>query len=1595
MTTASSVTVSNGTLDTSSVGNYGITSQRLLTAASSSAILNLNASTITLTSGSTTPVSIASASILNAGTSQINVPLTATPLAFAGGGKTFYNVAFNGIPLTTQSLQITGQNTFNNLSFAASSGTVYRNVTFDANQTINGTFSTTGTAGNRRIFFASANVGIQRDLIINATPSLTDADFRDLRVTGTASPISGTRIGNQTGCSGITFSTPKTVYWNLAAGGNWTATAWAAASGGGVSTDNFPLPQDTAIIENTGLNTSATVTVDINLAIGTLDISSRTTAMTFAFGSTTPTLYGDLKFSTSITVSGTNIITFGGRNTQRITSAGRRIGSNSITIDSPGGVVELTDALDILVSGLTVTNGTFDTKNFNMTAGSIISSNSNVRTINLGSSTVTLTAASGTDFTTTTNLTFNPGTSLIVFSASSTATILVGGGLTFYDVSFTGTASGIAATITGNNTYRNLSFIAPAAVGLPTYIFSGNSTVTGTLTCAGATAVRRLFLRSNTLGTTRTFTVNSLNATDCDFRDITIAGAAAGSSPTRAGDCGGNSGITFPTAKTVYWNLAGSQDWSATAWAPGSGGTPDINNFPLAQDTAVFDNAGAITAVATNAAWNIGTVNMSGRTTAMAWRSNISASYYGDWLFGTGVTSDSNSGQMAFIGRGTQTITSNGVTFNNPVGIDGITGTVQLADALILGSIRTLTFTSGTFNAVTYNVTSGAFSSSNSNTRALRMGTGLWTLTSTGSVWSIGSTNLDFDKNTADILLSNTTTSSRTFSGGALPYNKLTIGGATGTSTLSINDNNNYFGELASTKTVAHTIDFGSTVQNFGKWTVTGTAGNVVTLTGTSPNHMLSGAATSGIDYLAMGSIGFNGSTGLGGTYFSPGEFYAGPNSTGTVSNSATFRTAPPTPRTLYWVGGTGNWSDTARWSLGSGGAGGQALPTSLDNVIFNSASNATAYTATIDTTVRCKSITITGPASGNITLAGTGQLIVHDQLTYPATGMTRTHSGNITLSGTGSGKVITTNGLSIPIVNVRGYNAEWSFGSAITSGGLEISFGTLNTANYNFTGEYLTAINYVLSVYTLNLGSSVITLSGFSTPINFGTTYTQGITRNFNAGTSSITCNFFTGGASFNGNGKTFNNVTIAQASSTSIFGNNLRGNNTFNNLTITTSTTAGIHNVTLHNDQIVTGTFSVSGNNISARRFLLSNTIGTPRTVTAATITANNCDFRDITISGAASPISPSGAGDCGGNTNITFPAAKTVYWNLVAGGDWSATAWATGSLGTPNVNNFPLAQDTAIIENAGLNTSTTITLDANWHIGTINMSTRTNAMTLATGTLVPTIYGDWTFGTGVTTTGTGIITFAKRGTQTITSNGRSFTQPITIDSFNGTVQLADAFVSSVLFSLTSGTFDAVSYNVNSNGFSSSNSNTRTLSMGSGLWTITGSGTMWNTATTTGLTFNKGAANIITTAASSSSTFAGGGLAYNKLTIAGGTNTFSFVISGNNTFTEIASTRTVAYQITLTTTTQRVGAFTVSGSAGNLITISGTSAGAFATLIFTGSPFINVDYIIPTFLKVYDINSDWYAGNNSINGGSYGWIFAVGVVIIEVVNGQFFAFF
>ncbi len=69
------------------------------------------------------------------------------------------------------------------------------------------------------------------------------------------------------------------------------------------------------------------------------------------------------------------------------------------------------------------------------------------------------------------------------------------------------------------------------------------------------------------------------------------------------------------------------------------------------------------------------------------------------------------------------------------------------------------------------------------------------------------------------------------------------------------------------------------------------------------------------------------------------GPSWAASNSIDLGGNPGWDFSGAPAPRSLYWVGEGGDWSDPAHWSLASGGAGGECPPSQIDDVTFDAAS--------------------------------------------------------------------------------------------------------------------------------------------------------------------------------------------------------------------------------------------------------------------------------------------------------------------------------------------------------------------------------------------------------------------------------------------------------------------------------------------------------------------------------------------------------------------------------------------------------------------------------------------------------------------------------
>jgi len=696
-----------------------------------------------------------------------------------------------------------------------------------------------------------------------------------------------------------------------------------------------------------------------------------------------------------------------------------------------------------------------------------------------------------------------------------------------------------------------------------------------------------------------------------------------------------------------------------------------------------------------------------------------------------------------------------------------------------------------------------------------------------------------------------------------------------------------------------------------------------------------------------------------------------------------------------YWILGTGTWDSTSttNWSTSSGGAGGASVPTAADNVFFDANSNvlATAFTVTMANSPRvCNDFTASG-LDGTMTLAGTSiGLTVSGSLTFQATNFTRTYTGTTTFNATTTGKTVTTNGVAFGAgVTFDGVGGGWTLGSAFNSGSnsLTLTNGTFDTStsNYSLTIQSFNSSNS--NIRTINLNASTLTLGGFWA-------LTTSTNATLNAGSSTI--NLTAGNPSFAGGGLTYYNVAFTASALTTP---TISGANTFNNLTITGRTTVGIVTLSLSANQTINGTLTVSAGTASAFRiFIASNTLGTTRTLTCAAVSLTDTDFRDITIAGAASPASGTRLGDGKGNSGITFPAAKTVFYRLTGSSNWgtsSSGSWSATSGGALDATQFPLAQDTAVFPAATYPASgSTININTDYQIGTIDMSLRTsNTMTLATSTNIPVVYGNWINGTGITISGSQQISFFGRTTQTITSAGRPFTQSIFINSPSGSVTLQDAFTSGSTsgLTLTNGTLDIQSYTLSIGSFSSTNSNTRTIAFGTGQISCTGTGTAWNTATTTGLTLT-GTGTISLTSASAK-TFSGGGFSYSGITLNQG-GAGALTITGSNTFSNITNTykTTGATSILFTAaTTSTFADWNASGESTRLLTIGSVTAASHTLSKASGT--VSADFLLISRSTATG-GAGWYAGANSTNGGNNtGWIFTAPPA--PTATGNFLMFF
>ena len=433
---------------------------------------------------------------------------------------------------------------------------------------------------------------------------------------------------------------------------------------------------------------------------------------------------------------------------------------------------------------------------------------------------------------------------------------------------------GITNCIVNNLTAQNGNGLSP--------LYIDGNFIVNTLTLSGYSYQKRLLIYSNTLGSQRKITTNSVISQNVDFRDIYLSGVTIfnlSGITGGSGDCGGNSGITFTSAQPQYWH-GGTGSWSdSTKWFTGSNGSGLAGRSPLPQDDMIFDQYSFDTSglTVTMNCPRIGrSLNMSlvDKSVTLTLSNNIEC--YGSYILSDMITQDSSKIVNLF-GRNIFYIDTKGKIINVIIYSGDYT---LLSDLVTLGSVNNNGI--GTIRLSNYKYKVNGYL--NNYSTILYLNTGILEIIGSSG---IGIQNIGTLYCNTGLVKINSLGSSNITIGGNKTYYKIWFSG-THTGTFDIIGSNT-FSELI--------IDPGrkvrftaGTTQTIGKLTALGTSTSPIILSGvTNSNYTLTKSGSTIVEgkYLTI----------YNSTVTPMNKWYAGTGSIDGGSNSGwLFNTTPTAP---------------------------------------------------------------------------------------------------------------------------------------------------------------------------------------------------------------------------------------------------------------------------------------------------------------------------------------------------------------------------------------------------------------------------------------------------------------------------------------------------------------------------------------------------------------------------------------------------------------------------------------------------------------------------------------------------------------------------
>jgi len=290
---------------------------------------------------------------------------------------------------------------------------------------------------------------------------------------------------------------------------------------------------------------------------------------------------------------------------------------------------------------------------------------------------------------------------LTVAGATTKAVMLAYNGVSAADtITAFGTATGTSvATAALSTTYVNEYVIS---------VFAGN-TAAATWTAPASTTTR--------VNSSPTATVNGLLIVD-EAKAASGAGTARTATISSSHTLAAVGFSIIPSGR--YWR-GGTGTWTTTTtnWSFSSGGLGGAP-APTANDPVFFDQAATYTVTLTGALTCFG-MTVSAGTVTFSSTGTIANSGSMSLVAGTVWSA---TGTVTFNSTSTgRTVTTNGVTINGFITFDGVGGAWSLGSTLTTGVTLITTLTNGSLNLNGFDLSTGSFSSSNTNTRSIAFGT--------------------------------------------------------------------------------------------------------------------------------------------------------------------------------------------------------------------------------------------------------------------------------------------------------------------------------------------------------------------------------------------------------------------------------------------------------------------------------------------------------------------------------------------------------------------------------------------------------------------------------------------------------------------------------------------------------------------------------------------------------------------------------------------------------------------------------------------------------------------------------------------------------